>query len=163
IVIKGWDGKFRPILSPMATLGLFGLLYLYGRNVLSNSPTPAVADLLQATCFAVLMANARAGTRINAVLSSRLLLFFGAISYSLYLFHGMPTMFAGATPIAPFAWRLYAQYLFNYGLSLFFAAAIAWALYNLVEMPAQKALRRFLPAKRRMSAGEPTVGFEAPV
>jgi len=46
-------------------------------------------------------------------------------------------------------WPLVGQYVVNFGLCLFFAAVLAAGLYRTVEMPAQRWLRRFLPAPKR--------------
>jgi peptidoglycan/LPS O-acetylase OafA/YrhL len=84
------------------------------------------------------------------------------VSYSLYLFHGVTTNFAGATPLQPFSWPLFAQYLVNFSLSLAFAAGLAYGLYSLVEMPAQRWLRRWLPARVPAAAPAATRLSSAP-
>jgi peptidoglycan/LPS O-acetylase OafA/YrhL len=107
------------------------------------------------------MANARAPTRLNRFLASRPLIFFGMISYSLYLFHNFPTTWAGGNNLGQFTWPLFAAFLFNFALCLSFAAALALGLYTLVEMPGQRWLRRLLPAQAK--SDRPAVAVKVPL
>src|SRR5262249_36560127 len=107
LILSGRDTLLRPWLSIAAPVAVAIVAGCYLRCVLGDSPG-AWTDLICAASFAMVMANARADTRLNRALASRPLLLVGVVSYSLYLFHGLATNFAGATPIQPFSWPLFA-------------------------------------------------------
>jgi peptidoglycan/LPS O-acetylase OafA/YrhL len=148
-IMHDLDLRFRRTLQLLSALALVGLVWLYWRwTMFGNSPTLERADLMQAVCFAILMANARAPTTVNHVLSSRVLLLFGTISYSLYLFQGFGARIVSGQNNLSFTPELLPRFAFSFTLSLVFASLLARGPYHSIEMPAQRWLRQFLPRVR---------------
>jgi peptidoglycan/LPS O-acetylase OafA/YrhL len=94
--------------------------------------------------FALIMLNATDATsRLNRMLGWKSLVGLGTVSYSLYLFHPfVPRM--GLAWIGfglPYSRELLAVYAFNFAFMFGIAIVLAYGMYHLVELPAQKALR----------------------
>lgn len=98
-------------------------------------------ELLTAFLFSIIMANGNDASRLNAILCSSVLVFLGEISYSLYLFHPLAPRFGYIVPGSSFSWDLVPAHLMNLLISCFFAIVLAYGMYKLVEMPAQRMLR----------------------
>jgi len=147
LVLKEWDVGLRFHLSNLSTISAALILVLYIDVIVSGKISPETSQLLQSALFAIMMANGRANTLLNRALSNKALVFFGLISYSLYLFHRYPATWAGASQVKEFTWPLFGQYAFNFCLTLLFAAILSWGLYSTIEMPAQKWLRTLLPRR----------------
>jgi peptidoglycan/LPS O-acetylase OafA/YrhL len=90
VILRGRDDRLRPLLKFGAGLGALGLAWLYLQNLAGSPIHGDTAQIMQAVFFAAIMADARAPTLINRLLSKRSLIFFGLISYSLYLFQRLP-------------------------------------------------------------------------
>lgn len=97
-----------------------------------TTPFPGISALLPTLgTAAVLAANTRTRTRIGNYLSSPLMMWFGVISYSLYLWHWPLLVFARTSAIAPLN---YVDTAAIVALSI----AIAWLSYRFVETPVRK-------------------------
>jgi peptidoglycan/LPS O-acetylase OafA/YrhL len=139
--------KYRAMFRWAANMALLGLVLLYLRPYLPNAlvPQPYYGQLLAATYFAVILLNCEGKSGINRVLSSASLVFFGEISYSLYLFHPLIARFGIHWPDRLFETSLIPVLLFNMIVTGFYAVVFAYGMYRIVEMPAQRTLRRLLP------------------
>ena len=109
----------------------------------------AVLQPLLPPLFAAIML-APATSRLSRALSVPVLLFLGEISYSLYLFHPFATNLADHARGQPFSWVGFVDFCGTFALDFVIAIALAAGLYRVIEVPAQKALRRL--ARRRGAA-----------
>jgi peptidoglycan/LPS O-acetylase OafA/YrhL len=158
LIISGWDDRLRPLLNWAAAVAAVSLMVFYLCIVAGVNMSIDKGEIVQSFLFATIMANARADTWLNRMHSSKLLVFFGLISYSLYLFQMFPTFFGGGSQSGQFTWALYPKFLYNFALSLLFASVMAWGFYHLVEMPGQKWLRGLWVRRRYAFAmGGPAV------
>lgn len=115
-------------------LSFTGIALILGSVFLlnDNTPFPGIFALLPVLgTAAVILANESASTRIGSALSTPILVWFGLISYSLYLWH----------------WPLlsFATFASSKALSLpvtaciaFVSIAIAWLSYRFIETPFRK-------------------------
>jgi peptidoglycan/LPS O-acetylase OafA/YrhL len=162
LIISGWDDRLRWFLNWAAAIAAVSLVAFYMCIVAGVNMGLDTGEMVQSFLFATIMANARSDTFLNRMHSSKPLIFFGAISYSLYLFQGFPAFFAGGSQVGQFTWALYLQFLFNFMLCLLFASAMAWGFYKLIEMPGQKWLRGFLvqprPIFTKTAPATPVIG-----
>ncbi|PLW84783.1 acyltransferase family protein [Halioglobus japonicus] len=101
-------------------------------------PTPSIYTLVPVLGTSLILIGAVRGTLVNALLSMRLLVFIGLISYSLYLFH---------QPILAF-WRIRTQDeilgfdVLYFLITTFVCAALSW---KVVEAPMRRS--SFMPAR----------------
>jgi peptidoglycan/LPS O-acetylase OafA/YrhL len=157
VIMRDWDKSLQPLLSGVAAMAAAAMVAIYLAAILDwRHFSGDTSELLEALLLTAIMLNVRAPTRLNRFLASRPLVFFGLISYSLYLFHGFPTTWAGGSNIGQFTWPLFGQFLFNFALCLSFASALALGLYTLVEVPGQRWLRRLLTAQTRPGSAAAT-------
>jgi peptidoglycan/LPS O-acetylase OafA/YrhL len=100
----------------------------------------------------------RAPNVLTRFLSSRALLFCGTVSYSLYLFHyvgvetvarmlGLPLFSYGEG--AAFGWGSSGLFCVRMAVAVTLALGLAFAMFSLVERPAQRWLRNMASAKAR--------------
>jgi peptidoglycan/LPS O-acetylase OafA/YrhL len=163
IVMRGWDKPLQSLLARLAAAAAAAIAAIYLAAILDWLHLSGdTAELVEALLFAAIMSSTRAPTRLNRLLASRPLIFFGLISYSLYLFHNFPTTWAGGVIVGEFTWGLFGQFLFNFALCLLFASVLAFGLYTLVEMPAQRWLRKLLPEQAKAEPATATVGLPLP-
>ena len=121
---------------------------------------PKVLQPLTPPLFATIMV-ARPLSRISRALSVPALLFIGEISYSLYLFHPFATNLADHARGQPFSWLGFVDFCSTFALDFVIALALAAGLYRVVEMPAQRALRRLMRARWRPAV--PAASVTSPV
>jgi peptidoglycan/LPS O-acetylase OafA/YrhL len=108
------------------------------------------AQLITAVCFALIMLNGEDATALNRFLESRVLVFIGEISFSLYLFHYLAPRLISPQWTNAYDPTLVPVWIFNILFAGFLAVAFAYGTYSLVERPAQNWLRRaLLPSRRR--------------
>jgi len=103
--------------------------------------------------FAAIML-ARPASRLSRALSASGLLFFGEISYSLYLFHPFATNLADGMRNQTFSWLGFVDFCGLFAVDFVIAVALAAGLYRVIEVPAQKALRSLLRGRARPAVGE---------
>jgi len=100
------------------------------------------AELVQAALLAIVMADARSKTVLNRALSGRTLVFFGVISYSLYLFQFLSVFsIGGGSQLGQFTPVLLLPLLWNFAISLVLSTLFAFGCYSLIEVPARRWLR----------------------
>ncbi len=119
---------------------------------------PQLQPLLPPLFAAIMLA--RPSSRLSRALSVPGLLFFGEISYSLYLFHPFATNLADHARGQPFSWFGFVEFCGTFALDFVIAVALAAGLYRVVERPAQSALRHFARASSEradMVHGNPTL------
>lgn len=124
------------ILAVMWGLNLFHAMHL---------PHPLIRFLAAFAVFLMVM-GCNQQNRINHLLSGKVLLYIGTISYSLYLFHFLPPNFVsrGMDPEHFNDWSMYKFLIIftgNFVLSFIFALAMATGLYQLVEVPSRRFIR----------------------
>lgn len=108
------------------------------------TPYPGVAALAPTLgALAIIVANERRTTKIGALLSTRILVWIGLISYSLYLWHW--PLFVFAKLASPVPLNGYAMA----GLSVL-AVFIAWLSYDYIETPFR--LKTFLRSRTKVFA-----------
>jgi peptidoglycan/LPS O-acetylase OafA/YrhL len=139
--------KYQAVFRWVANLALLGLVLLYLRPYLPDVLVPHAyySQVAAAVFFAVILLNCEGKSGINRVLSSASLVFVGEISYSLYLFHPLIARFGIHWPDRLFETSLIPVLLFNMTVTGFYAVVFAYGMYRIVEMPAQRTLRRLLP------------------
>ena len=148
-------------LRPLAALSVLAAAALFiGDNryrifaPLGEAGAPVV-QLVSATLFAILMVNGADDSRINHVLASKPFVTLGEISYSLYLFHYLLPRFGVYRSGLVYSGPLLVRTLINAGATLSYSLIFAYGMHALVEVPAQRALRRLI-APRRSVAGPPS-------
>ena len=148
-------------LRPLAALSVLAAAALFiGDNryrifaPLGEAGAPVV-QLVSATLFAILMVNGADNSRINHVLASKPFVTLGEISYSLYLFHYLLPRFGVYRSGLVYSGPLLVRTLINAGATLSYSLIFAYGMHALVEVPAQRALRRLI-APRRFVAGPPS-------
>jgi peptidoglycan/LPS O-acetylase OafA/YrhL len=135
----------RPLVANAASvagaLGLCAIYLLNAHQVISLGlySYRIVASL----AVAGLLFGASGDNPVNRFLGSRPLLWVGTISYSLYLFHFAVPAIALHGKFAEFAGPAIAYYAANYLVSLGLALALAAGIYQLVEVPGRRWIRRF--------------------
>jgi peptidoglycan/LPS O-acetylase OafA/YrhL len=163
VIMRSWDKRLQPLLSWVAAVAAAGMAVIYLAAVLDwRHLSGDTGELVEAVLLAAIMSNGRTPTRLNRALASKPLVFFGLISYSLYLFHNYPTTWAGGNNAGQFTWPLFGQFLFNFALCLSFATALAFGLYTLVEIPGQKWLRKLLPVQAKSEPATAPVALPLP-
>ena len=138
-VIKGV--RLPPWLAWAGPLG-FGVLWLAWVSGV-NDLNPMFFQPLSPPVFAVIM-TASPRSRPFRALSAPSLLFFGEISYSLYLFHPFVATLTDHARGQAFSWPGFADFGGTFALDFVIAVALAAGLYRVIEMPAQKAMRRLI-------------------
>jgi len=130
----------------IAIFGIFAIQALPYFPSMRGGYVSVLRDLISAALFAIVMVNANDATRLNRILSLPVLIVVGEISYSLYLFHALSPRY-GIYFAVPFEWTLFPLHVLNFVISTFCAVIFAFGMYKLVEMPAQRALRRLIRPK----------------
>ena len=120
--------------------------HLFPRLDQGDSPE---AQLITAACFALIMLNGEDRTALNRFLESRVLVFIGEISFSLYLFHYLAPRLISPQWANTYDPTLLPVWIFNILFAGFLAIAFAYGTYSLVERPAQSWLRQALLPRRR--------------
>ena len=136
----------RPLaaLSVLAAAALFVGINRYALAAPLEESGPPVVQLVFAMLFAVLMANGADPSRMNRFLAAKPLVTLGEISYSLYLFHYLLPRFGEYHTGAEFSWPLFVRTLINFGATLAYSLIFAYGMHALVEVRAQRALRRLI-------------------
>lgn len=149
-----------------SALGVWVLVVIWAGNIVHMiNPRHADVRLLMAAGVFCILLGARLENRVNAVLTSRALLFVGMVSYSLYFFHYIPPQFISHhVVVEPFNEMTTYRAIFilgvNYVFSLLFALAIAYGLYELVEVPSRRFVRNTF---KRITKEKPATIMMAPV
>jgi peptidoglycan/LPS O-acetylase OafA/YrhL len=130
--------RFATVASNLGAAGLVIVYLLCGAGIIREQITQG---LLSALSTAFLMAGGLSASSTNRLLSRPGIVYVGAISYSLYLFHFLaPTIaFHGQRP----TWDLTAAvyYATNFMVSVALAIMLATGIYRLVEVPGRRAIR----------------------
>jgi peptidoglycan/LPS O-acetylase OafA/YrhL len=153
--------RSRAMLRPIAALAVIALLGLHTQAMwpdLLGRPSMPNRELISSFLFAIIMINCADLSRINTFLSSRPLMFVGEISYSLYLFHPLSPRVGAAWTGSNFSWDLFPYFIVSFALTGFCALVFAFGMYRLVEMPAQRALRRRLDTRPAARLGRESAG-----
>jgi peptidoglycan/LPS O-acetylase OafA/YrhL len=138
----------RRALVCLSYTAVIALVVPYLEFVVTNQTWPIVLNppmhqLVQAFCFAIIMAAGRADTCVNRALSCPAILFVGTLSYSLYLFQRIGAVFAGGTQTGAFSWDLFPRSLrISHALALGITFCAAFGTYHLVEVPCRSWLCR---------------------
>jgi len=128
-------------LAPVFAAGLLLLVFFY-LFVLPFSFE--VFQCWAAPLLAGVMASGSQTAFVNRLLSARWLVFVGEVSYSLYLFHVFMVRLVILPGNNPFSMREFGVFAFAFSLSLLLAISAAAGLYVVVEMPAQRFLRKLV-------------------
>lgn len=103
---------------------------------------PIYSELMVCLATALIMVGGQTSSLANRVFASRSLVYVGTVSYSLYLLHfWIPSPFAGTLPVFDFTSGM--VFALNFLLALFIAIAVATGVYQLVEIPGRRLLRRW--------------------
>ncbi len=145
IAVFGLSAKSKITAETMSILGIMVILYAVTQFD-SATAFPGVAALLPVLgSGAFIVANANMTTVIGRIFSSRVFVWLGLISYSLYLWHWPVFVFSGV---------LLGEYTFMITIVLILlSVCLAWLTYTFVEIPFR--VRKYFP-QRRMVFG---VGF----
>jgi len=141
--------RHRVVARTAAMIAILGICAIQALPYFPSMRGGYISDLrglISAALFAIVMMNANDATRLNQILSLPALIFVGEISYSLYLFHALSPRY-GIYLAVPFEWTLFPFHVINFVVSTFCAVIFAFGMYKLVEMPAQRALRRLIQLK----------------
>lgn len=118
-------------LAPVAAVAIAALLVLLEGDLAWSAQRWALVLAFELAVVVVLLAAIGAGGWLNRVMAVRLLVFFGAISYGLYLWH-IPVQFVveGVVP------GLHPLVLLAVVLTI--STLVAWASWRLVETPLRR-------------------------
>jgi peptidoglycan/LPS O-acetylase OafA/YrhL len=138
--------QLRWLFRLLATVGVLGLFAWYALPLALASdmqPRRLYQFVVPPLLFALILANSDDDdSLINKVLSCGPLIFVGEISYSLYLFHPLSPRIGIVWPEMAFDLSLLPVLALNMFATAGCAIVFAYGMYRLVEMPAQRGLRR---------------------
>lgn len=148
----------RRKLAPQGGLAALGLAMILGAMIWQDetTPYPSIHTLLPVGGTVLLVLFAQAGTLVAWILSLRVMVAVGLISYSAYLWHQPLFAFARITAQdAPSAPLMAGLTVLTY--------ALAWASWAWVEQPFRRRDRRWMPQARGLfiAAGGAMVGMIA--
>jgi peptidoglycan/LPS O-acetylase OafA/YrhL len=139
----------------ISNVGAAGLLAVYVLNA------KYFVEFFQTSVFAavatsLILLGCRANSTTNRLLSGRVIVYIGTISYSLYLFHFItPGLSLGAISFDVFDRTAAVYHALNFLASLALAVFLSAGVYYVVEVPGRRAIRAV--SERLLGIGRPPV------
>jgi peptidoglycan/LPS O-acetylase OafA/YrhL len=126
-----------------AAVGALGLLAIYAMCATAYVTSHVEQSLIAAISTACLMAGARSDGRVIRWLSARGIVYVGTVSYSLYLFHfAVPNLGIGGDVFQKLTLVALLYWLVTFATGVAFAIMLATGVYQLVEVPGRRLIRR---------------------
>jgi len=146
-MVAYWFYKHAPVKALQQYGGAAGFLVLAGVYIASNLkwmiPAQMHIKLLVAAGVALILQACTQKNMLNRALSSKLLVYIGTISYSIYLFHYLaPNLLTRHSSSTVFDERMLLLFSFNMAITIAFTLVLATGLYYIVEVPGRRLLRR---------------------
>lgn len=122
--------KAKPFLNIYSILALLAAFFLkYSPN---SFPFPILFIILPAVCYIIANSDEPSSSKLDAILNSQILSFFGTISYSLYLIHW---------PILVFTKYAWGKSSLPMTIAMVVSIFLAYIITHFYEMPLNRSLR----------------------
>lgn len=124
-------------------LGALGLAAIYVACATASVTSHVEQSIVAGLSVACVMVGSRVETNVTRWLSGRRIVYIGTVSYSLYLFHfAVPNMGIGGDVFQTMSPAALLYWLVTFAMGLGFAVMLATGVYQLVEVPGRRLIRR---------------------